>query len=113
MYNSRSVNRCKPGNKYSSTVASAYCKAKTCCVDFSVVVVVDVVDDDDLSHLVEDGVEEELPGGGSEVGVEFEASECQVFQGGRQSVGNARRLVGTRDLEGNGVNDCIYLEKGF
>ena len=103
MYNSRSVNRCKPGNKYSSTVAAG-CKAKTSCVDFSVVVVVDVVDDDDpgLLHLVEDGVEEELPGGGSEVGVEFEASECQVFQGGRQSVGNARRLVGTRDLEGKG-----------
>ena len=99
MYNSRSVNRCKPGNKYSSTVAAG-CKAKTSCVGFSVVVVVDV--EDDASHLVEDGVEEELPGGGSEVGVEFEASECQVFQGGRQSVGNARRLVGTRDLEGKG-----------
>ena len=67
-------------------------------------VVVDVVDDDDpgVSHLVEDGVEEELPGGGPEVGVELEASECQVFQGGRQGVGNARRLVGTRDLEGKG-----------
>ena len=101
MYNRRSVNRCKPGDKYSSTVAAG-CKAKTSCVDFSVVVVVDVEDDAGLSHLVEDGVEEELPGGGSEVGVEFEASECQVFQGGRQSVGNARRLVGTRDLEGKG-----------
>ena len=76
-------------------------------------VVVDVVVDDDpgVSHLVEDWVEEELPGGGPEVGVEFEASECQVFQGGRQSVGNARRLVGTRDLEGNGVNDCILIWK--
>ena len=63
------------------------------------------------SEVVEDRVEEELPGGGSEVGVEFEASECQVFQGGRQSVGNARRLVGTRDLEGNGVNDCILIWK--
>ena len=72
----------------------------------------DVENVEDLS-LLEDGVEEELPGGGSEVGVEFEASECQVFQGGRQSVGNARRLVGTRDLEGNGVNDCILSGRGF
>ena len=102
MYNSRSVNRCKPGNKYSSTVASAYCKAKTCCVDFSVVVVVDVVDDDDLSHLVEDGVEEELPGGGPEVGIELQTAKGEVFQGRRQGLGDVRRLVCTRDLEERG-----------
>jgi len=50
MYNSRSVNRCKPGNKYSSTVAAG-CKAKTSCVDFSVVVVVDVAKMTPVSHI--------------------------------------------------------------
>ena len=80
MYNSRSVNRCKPGNKYSSTVAAG-CKAKTSCVDFSVVVVVDV-EEDDVSHLVEDGVEKELPGGGPEVWIEFQTAKGEVFQGG-------------------------------
>ena len=99
MYNnSRSVNRCKPGNKYSSTVAAG-CKAKTSCVDFSVVVVVDVEDDGGLSHLVEDGVEEELPGGGPEVWIELKTAKGEVFQGRRQGVGDAWRLVCTRDLE--------------
>ena len=101
MYNSRSVNRCKPGNKYSSTVAAG-CKAKTSCVDFSVVVVVDVEDDAGLSHLVEDGVEEELPGGGPEVWIELETSKGEVFQGGRQGLGDVGRLVCTRDLEEQG-----------
>ena len=102
MYNSRSVNRCKPGNKYSSTVAGG-CKAKTscCCVDFSVVVVVDV-GEDDVSHLVEDGVEKELPGGGPEVWIELKTAKSEVFQGGRQGVGDARRLMCTRDLEERG-----------
>ena len=99
MYNSRSVNCCKPGNKYSSTVAAG-CKAKTSCVGFSVVVVVDV--EDDASHLVEDGVEEELPGGGPEVGIELETAEGEVFQGGRQGLGDVGRLVCTRDLEEQG-----------
>ena len=99
MYNSRSVNRCKPGNKYSSTVAAG-CKAKTSCVGFSVVVVVDV--EDDASHLVEDGVEEELPGGGPEVGIELQTAKGEVFQGRRQGLGDARRLVCTRDLEERG-----------
>ena len=99
MYNSRSVNRCKPGNKYSSTVAGG-CKAKTSfCVDFSVVVVVDV---EGLSHLVEDGVEKELPGGGPEVWIEFQTAKGEVFQGRRQGLGDARRLVCTRDLEERG-----------
>ena len=99
MYNSRSVNRCKPGNKYSSTVAAG-CKAKTSCVGFSVVVVVDV--EDDASHLVEDGVEEELPGGGPEVGIELQTAKGEVFQGRRQGLGDVRRLVCTRDLEERG-----------
>ena len=97
MYNSRSVNRCKPGNKYSSTVAAG-CKAKTSCVGFSVVVDVE----DDASHLVEDGVEEELPGGGPEVGIELETAKGEVFQGRRQGLGDVRRLVCTRDLEEQG-----------
>ena len=61
-----------------------------------------VVDVDGLSHLVEDGVEEELPGGGPEVWIKFEAAEGEVFQGGRQGLGDARRLVCTRDLEERG-----------
>ena len=99
MYNSRSVNRCKPGNKYSSTVAAG-CKAKTSCVGFSVVVVVDV--EDDASHLVEDGVEEEFPGGGPEVRIELQTAKGEVFQGGRQGLGDVRWLVCTRDLEEGG-----------
>ena len=99
MYNSRSVNRCKPGNKYSSTVAAG-CKAKTSCVGFSVVVEVDV--EDDASHLVEDGVEEELPGGGPEVRVELQTAKGEVFQGRRQGLGDVWRLVCTRDLEERG-----------
>ena len=58
-----------------------------------------VVDVEGLSHLVEDGVEEELPGGGPEVWIELETAEGEVFQGGRQDFGDARRLVCTRDLE--------------
>ena len=99
MYNSRSVNRCKPGNKYSSTVAAG-CKAKTSCVGFSVVVEVDV--EDDASHLVEDGVEEEFPGGGPEVRIELQTAKGEVFQGGRQGLGDVGRLVCTRDLEESG-----------
>ena len=51
---------------------------------------------------MEDGVEEELPGGGPEVRIELEAAEGEVFQGGRQGLGDARRLVCTRDLEERG-----------
>ena len=58
-----------------------------------------VVDVEGLSHLVEDGVEEELPGGGPEVWIELETAEGEVFQGGRQGLGDARRFVCTRDLE--------------
>ena len=61
-----------------------------------------VVDAEGLSHLVEDGVEEELPGGGPEVWIELETTEGEVFQGGRQGLGDARRLVCTRDLEERG-----------
>ena len=67
-------------------------------------VVVDVVDDDGpgVSHLVEDGVEEELPGGGPEVWIELETAKGEVFQGGRQGLGDVGRLVCTRDLEERG-----------
>ena len=51
---------------------------------------------------MEDGVKEELSGGGPEVGIELEAAEGEVFQGGRQGLGDARRLVCTRDLEERG-----------
>ena len=61
-----------------------------------------VVDVEGLSHLVEDGVEKELPGGGPEVWIELKTSKSEVFQGGRQGVGDARRLVCTRDLQEQG-----------
>ena len=64
-------------------------------------VVVDV-GEDDVSHLVEDGVEKELPGGGPEVWIELKTAKSEVFQGGRQGVGDARRLMCTRDLEERG-----------
>ena len=47
-------------------------------------------------------MEEELPGGGPEVRIELETAESEVFQGRRQGLGDARRLVCTRDLEERG-----------
>jgi hypothetical protein len=52
------------------------------------------------SHVVEDGVKEELPGGGPEGRLQLKAAQRQVLQGGGEAVWHEGRLVGTRDLTG-------------
>ena len=47
---------------------------------------------------MEDRVEEEFPGRGPHAGIQLEAAQREVLQGGGQAVGDARRLVGTRYL---------------
>ena len=57
----------------------------------------DVENVEDLS-LLEDGVEEELPGGGPQGGVQLQTAEDEVPQGGGDGGGNLRGSGSARNL---------------
>ena len=51
-----------------------------------------------LLKVLEDWMKEKVLGGGSELGVQLEAAECEVFESRGEVGGHLRRLVAARDL---------------
>ena len=64
--------------------------------------------EESLGCLMEQGVQQQLPGGGAEAGVQLEAAQGEVTQRRGQRARHLGGAGGTRDLSEQGVKQCEY-----